>query len=187
MKADEPWIIDTVCSVHMTGNHDLLREIEQLINIVEVVTALPKPNRAFSNYIGSSDILTTLDGITPKRMVLTNVMYVAGMKKNLISAHQCCTNGREWHFGSKTGRLTDANGEVLARCYWVNNNFYLLQIRYVDCNYISTKNNILLWHRRLKHRNFKDIHRMAKDHPEIGIKDTSKNPIEKCRTCMITN
>ena len=81
MKADEPWIIDTACSVHMTGNHDLLREIEQLTNTVEVVTALPKPNRAFSNHIGSSDILTTLDGITPKRMVLTNVMHAAGMKK----------------------------------------------------------------------------------------------------------
>eukprot|EP00253_Pinus_taeda_P033110 PITA_33110 len=113
-----------------------------------------------------------------------NVMYVDGLKHNLLSVSQMCDQGTEVIFRSNGCIVRELDiGKTVIRGIRTPNNLYVLKGEQQQC-YLSKNDEHWLWHRRLGHLSFSHIRKACKcqairDLPDIKIPD---NTI--CKSCQ---
>jgi len=113
-----------------------------------------------------------------------NVLYVDGLKHNLLSVSQMCDQGTEVIFRSNGCCVRDLDtGETVIKGRRTPNNLYIFEEGQQQC-YISKDDEHWLWHWRLGHLSFSQIRKTCKyqavrDLPDIKIPD---NTI--CKSCQ---
>jgi len=113
-----------------------------------------------------------------------NVMYVDGLKHNLLSVSQMCDQGNEVIFQSNGCIVCELDtGETMIKGIRTPNNLYILKGGKQQC-YLSKNDEHWLWHKRLQHLSFSQIRKACKYHavhdlPDIRIPD---NTI--CKSCQ---
>jgi hypothetical protein len=86
-----------------------------------------------------------------------DVLFVDGLKHNLLSVSQVCDRGCEVVFTSKDCRIKSVDsGQLVAKGIRIENNVYVLKEEKEECH-LSKYNENWLWHRRLGHLNFDHI------------------------------
>ena len=103
-----------------------------------------------------------------------DVLFVDGLKHNLLSVSQVCDKGCEVFFTSKDCKINSlSSGQLVAKGIRTKNNVYVLKEEdEEECN-LRKYDESWLWHRRLGHLNFDHIIKLknngaVKDLPKIS-------------------
>ena len=98
-----------------------------------------------------------------------NVLYVDGLKHNLLGVSQMCDQGYDAIFKAKKCQIKSiSTGEIVVVDVRIENNFYVLKEKTKRC-YLTKIDEISLWHKRLGYMNFDQIINMRN-------KNVSKDP-----------
>eukprot|EP00253_Pinus_taeda_P015448 PITA_15448 len=168
------WYIDSGCSKHMTGDKEKL----------ESYSALEKGKKvSFGN-----DTPATIKGKgiaqLKENVKAGNVLYVDGLKHNLLSVSQMCDQRTEVIFRSNGFLVCDLDtGKTVIKGKITPNNLYIFEEGQQQC-YLSKDDEHWLWHRRLGHLSFSQIRKACKyqavrDLPDIKIPDNTM-----CKSCQ---
>ncbi|KAM6576624.1 hypothetical protein CsatB_028461 [Cannabis sativa] len=165
------WYFDSGCSRHMTGNKKLLVNFKD-----EKGGSVTFGDGNKGQIAGRGDV--NVNGAAQ----LTNVLYVRGLKANLISIGQLCDDNLSVSF-TKTQCLVSSDG-----CVVLTGNRTVDQC-YAVCNTIVCNRTFLdkpdLWHYRLGHLNYRDLQRLVKLQAVKGIPDMKVSKERVCGPCQI--
>ena len=147
----------------------------------------------FTEYLGGE--VTFGDGVKSKVVgkgkiemtgfpVLNNVLYVKGLKANLISISQLCDDNHIVHFSQKDCKVLNPEGEcILQGDRSVDNCYCITPKSTIVCN--SAKlDKTELWHQRLGHMNSIDLSKLAKKDLVRGLPSLRKTSTHVCGTCQ---
>eukprot|EP00253_Pinus_taeda_P021264 PITA_21264 len=153
------WYIDSGCSKHMTGDKEKL----------ELYSALEKGKKvSFGNYTPAA-IKGKGTAQLKEKVKAGNVLYVDGLKHNLLSVSQMCDQGNEVIFRSNGCRVRDLDiGETLIKGRRTPNNLYIFEEGQQQC-YLSKNDEHWLWHWRLGHLSFSQIRKACKYQTVRGL------------------
>eukprot|EP00253_Pinus_taeda_P022209 PITA_22209 len=168
------WYIDSGCSKHMTADKEKL----------ESYSALEKGKKvSFGN-----DTPATIKGKgiaqLKEKVKAGNVLYVDGLKHNLLSVSQMCDQRTEVIFRSNGCLVRDLDtGKKVIKGKRTPNNLYIFEEGQQQC-YLSKDDEHWLWHRSLGHLSFSQIrkacrYKAVRDLPDIKIPG---NTI--CKSCQ---
>jgi hypothetical protein len=114
-----------------------------------------------------------------------NVLFVDGLKHNLLSVSQVCDRGCEVFFTSKYCRIKFVNsGKLIAKGIRIKNNVYVLKEEKEECH-LSKYDESWIWHRRLGHLNFDHIIRLRTSGVVKYIPKISKIYDSVSKSCQI--
>ncbi|GKE45588.1 retrovirus-related pol polyprotein from transposon TNT 1-94, partial [Tanacetum coccineum] len=154
------WYLDSGCSRHMTGVKSYLHKyVEQ-----------PGPKVVIRD-----DSTCTTEGygsIKCNGIIFIKVVFVDGLKYNLISISQLCDAKYIVQFDRKRETIFNSNKEVEMIAPRVRDVYVLDMTSYaqVSCFFDKAFENFnWLWHKRLAHLNFKTINKLAKQNLVIGL------------------
>lgn len=113
-----------------------------------------------------------------------NVLYVDGLKHNLLSVSQMCDQGTKVIFRSNGCRVRDLNtGETVIKGRRTPNNLYIFEEGQQQC-YLSKDNKHWLWHQRLGHLSFSQIRKARKYQAVRGLPDIKILDNTICKSCQ---
>ncbi|XP_060972330.1 uncharacterized protein LOC133038256 [Cannabis sativa] len=165
------WYFDSGCSRNMTGNKKLLVNYRD-----EKGGSVTFGDGNKGQIVGRGDV--NVIGVAQ----LTNVLYVRGLKANLISIGQLCDDNLSVSF-TKTQCLVSSDG-----CVVLTGNRTIDQ-RYAVCNTIVCNRTFVdkpdLWHYRLGHLNYRDLQRLVKLQAVRGIPDMKVSKERVCGPCQL--
>ncbi|XP_022891884.1 uncharacterized protein LOC111406737 [Olea europaea var. sylvestris] len=168
------WYLDSACSRHMCGNKALF-------------TTLDECNGGMVTFGdgGSAPILgkgtVQMHGLP----VISNVLYVEGLKSNLLSISQICDDDFEVSFVQKRCTVYDSSGGVVLEGVRTSDNCYGVL---PNSNYVcrSAKIDVSeLWHKRLGHLNYKSLVQLAKKELVDGLPKISPSENVVCGPCQL--
>ncbi|XP_062118940.1 uncharacterized protein LOC133832644 [Humulus lupulus] len=168
---EDQWYFDSGCSRHLTGNRNVLVNYK---GGKEGAVTFGDGNKG--QIFGKGDLV--LNGVAP----LTEVLYVKGLKANLISISQLCDNDFTVNF-SKTHCFVVTNGCSVLTDDRTSDNCYALSNQVV-CNR-SFLDKPDLWHYRLGHLNFRDLKRIVKLQAVRGIPEMKVTRDRLCGPCQL--
>ena len=119
-----------------------------------------------------------------EKVKANGVMYVDGLRHNLLSVSQMCDQGTEVVFCSKECVVRDLDtGKTIIKGKITPSNLYVLKNPKEKC-YLSKSSENWLWHRRLGHLSFSHINKSSRlkavrDFPNISLPE---NII--CKSCQ---
>ena len=153
---DNEWLIDSACSLHMTGRIEFLRDFKS-VHSGGFVT--------FGN--DSNGIIKGYGAITNGNFTIRKVAFVEGLKHNLISVGQLCDTGHRVEFDSKHSYILS---EDRSKCYATSKKrgtMFPLDISLMIgkpqlCLLSRAMTEVSwLWHRKLAHLNFRYINNLV--------------------------
>jgi hypothetical protein len=176
-RKNNPWYIDSGCSKHMTGDKSKFLTLSDS----------KSGNVTFGNdapgKIKGKGIVSLSNG---KRKA-QDVLFVEGLKHNLLSVSQVCDRGCEVVFTSKDYRIKSVDsGQLVAKGIRTKNNVYVLKEEKKECH-LSKYDESWLWHRRLGHLNFDHIIRLRNNGAVKYLPKISKPYDSVCKPCQIGN
>jgi hypothetical protein len=114
-----------------------------------------------------------LVSLSSGRSKAQDLLFVDGLKHNLLSVSQICDRGCEVTFTAKNCKIKTVNtGELIAKGVRIENNVYVLK-EYKEKCHLRKIDESWLWHKRLGHLNFDHIVKLSnegavKDLPRIS-------------------
>jgi FtsZ-binding cell division protein ZapB len=174
-KQKDPWYIDSGCSKHMSGDK------EKFITLSERKAG----NVTFGNNAPGKVRGTGMVSLSNGKGKAQNVLFVDGLKHNLLSVSQMCDKGCEVLFTAKDCKIKEvSSGKLVAKGVRTENNVYILKEEREECH-LSKYNESWLWHRRLGHLHFDHLIKLrnraaVRDFPEI-----SKPHDIVCKPCQM--
>ena len=121
----------------------------------------------------------------PGLPLLTDVLYIKGLKANLLSITQICDENFLVQF-SKKGCviLSEDRVQVLKRLRTTNNCYMVIPKSNVSCR--SARVNLLeLWHQRFGHANYKPVAKVSKLKAVVGLPKFGKVEKNVCGLCQL--
>eukprot|EP00253_Pinus_taeda_P022808 PITA_22808 len=113
-----------------------------------------------------------------------NVLYVDGLKHNLLSVSQMCDNGTEVIFRSDGCSVHDLDtGRTVIKGRITPNNLYIFEEGEQQC-YLSKNDEHWLWHRRLGHLIFSQIRKACKYQAVRGLPNIKILDNTICKSCQ---
>ncbi|TCZ48337.1 GAG-pre-integrase domain-containing protein, partial [Roseicella aquatilis] len=100
----------------------------------------------------------------PNMPVIEDVLYVDGLKHNLLSICQICDKDHIVNFSS-LGCEISKNGKIILRGLRTKENCYVIGDQKESSSsacYIAHLDEAQLWHQRLGHVNFRDLSKLDK-------------------------
>lgn len=176
----DQWILDTGATRHMTGVKSCIQDMQ---STASKITILLGDNSHLSAEGEGSTQITTQDGI----LNLPRVLYVPGLKRNLISYGQAEKDGFKLD-NSKEGitlQHPDHDSLIHARR---KNNLYIITSHVDHANAIKTlKGSLYEWHCRLGHAGVSTITRMMTTNAAQGMDKISSVRSDsdfRCKWCQ---
>ncbi|CAL8152691.1 unnamed protein product [Prunus armeniaca] len=119
---------------------------------------------------------------------LKNVRYVKGLTSNLISVSQLCDDAVvEVRFSKSRCKIIGEGGNDIVSVARSRDNCYCIDwttyARQAVCNKAINDTSVL-WHQRLAHTNFKDMHKLSKRVLVNGIPKLEKSLQHVCEGCV---
>eukprot|EP00253_Pinus_taeda_P029829 PITA_29829 len=172
---ENEWYINSGCSKHMTGDKEKLHSYNALEK---------EKNVSFGNYTpaiikGKGSIFLN------EKIKAGNVMYVDGLKHNLLSVSQMCDQGNEKVFRSNRCVVCELDiGETMIKGTRTPNNLYILKGGQEQC-YLRKSDENRLWHRRLGHLSFSQIRKACRFKVVRDLLDINIPESTICKPCQI--
>ena len=117
--------------------------------------------------------------------LLTDVLYIKGLKVNLLSITQICDEDFLVQFSKKGCLILNEEGvQVLKGLRTTNNCYGVIPKPSIACQ--SARVNLLeLWHQRLGHANYKQVAKVSKLEAVIGLPKFGKIEKNVCGPCQL--
>ena len=164
------WIADSGASVHMAHDVNLFSELNRgKFGKIKIADGSFIPIEG----LGKLRILIKTIG-KPFALMLHNVAYVPKLHINLLSINELDKSGHAVLFENGTANLKVGN-DYIAFAKFINNNYLVIE---EQCN--SAYPCLHEWHRRLAHRNLRDINNLRK----FGMEITKCNCLDQCDACL---
>ena len=163
------WYLDSDCSRHMTRDKSPFKSLKEKVG--DYVT------------FGDGSHAQVLDEGTVEISglpLLKDVLYIKGLKANLLSITQICDEDSLVQFSKKGCIIIDEEGiQVLEGNQTTDNCYRVVPIASISCR--SARVDMLeLWHHRFGHANFKQV---AKVEVVKGLPKFGKVEKTICGTC----
>ena len=171
---ENQWYIDSGCLKYMTDNKEKLQSYSALEKEKKVSFGNDTP--AFIKGKGFVQL--------KEKVKAGNVMYVDGLKHNLLSFSQMCDQGTEVIFRSNGCSVCDLDtGKTVIKGIRTPNNLYIFEEGQQQC-YLSKNDEQWLWHRRLGHLSFSQIRKACKYQAVCGLPDIRIPDNTICKSCQ---
>ena len=113
-----------------------------------------------------------------KRSVISNMLYILGMKSNLLSIGKLVEKNYKFSIKDKMMRVVSVNGRLILKAPMSQNRTFKIKLNLMEHKFLSTtaSRDEWIWHYRLEYRNFRDIRdlkrrNMVSGFPEMDIPD----------------
>lgn len=172
------WYLDTGCSTHMTGHR------EWFVNLDDTVRS--KVKFADDSTLTAAGIGKVLiqrkDGL---HSYISDVLYVPGMKSNLLSLGQLLEKGYVMEMENKMLKVFDNKKKLILKAPLSKNRTFKIGIQIMEhrCLATSVDKDEWLWHYRFGHLNFKDLSYLQKSKMVTGLPHIHL-PRELCEECL---
>ena len=168
------WYLDNRCSRHMTGDKSLFKTLKEKED--DYVTF---GDVSHSQVLGKGivDIL----GLP----LLIDVLYIKGLKVNLLSITQICDEDFLIQFSKKGCLILNEEGvQVLKGLRTTDNCYGVIPKPSISCH--SARVNLLeLWHQRFGHANYKQVAKVLKFDAVVGLPKFGKIEKNVCGLCQL--
>ena len=145
------WYLDSGCSRHMTGDKSLFKSLKE--NVGDYVT------------FGDGSHAQVLGKVTveiPGLPLLKDVLYIKGLKANLLSVPQICDEDFLVQFSKKGCIIIDEEGiQVLEGNRTTDNCYEVVPTTAISCRSVLV-DMLELWHHKFGHANFKQVAKVYK-------------------------
>ena len=157
------WYLDSGCSRHMTGDQSLFKVFE----------SKKGGNVTFGD--GSKSQIKGKGIISlPGLPYIANVLYVEGLKVNLLSISQICDQDFMVLFSKgKCLVMDDSRKKLISGLRTLNNCYGLVPDANIVCNSIRLPNKDL-WHQRMGHASYKHLSVVSKHKSVLEIPKLSR-------------
>jgi hypothetical protein len=174
-RQKNPWYIDSGCSKHMTGDKS------KFLTLSENKSG----NVTFGNDAPGKIKGKGMVSLSNGKGKDQDVLFVDGLKHNLLSVSQVCDKGCEVVFTSKDCKIKSLNSrQLVAKGIRTENNVYVLKEEKEECH-LSKYDESWLWHRRLGHLNFDHIIKLRNNGAVKDLPKISKPYDSVCKPCQI--
>jgi hypothetical protein len=174
-RQNNPWYIDSGCSKHMTGNKS------KFLTLSENKSG----NVTFGNNAPGKVKGKGMVSLCNGKGKAQDVLFVDGLKHNLLSFSQVCDKGCEVFFSSKDCKIKSLNlGQLVAKGIRTKNNVYVSKEEKKEC-YLSKYDESWLWNRRLGNLNFDHITKLINNGVVEDLPKISKPYDSVCKPCQI--
>lgn len=175
---ENQWYLDTGCSTHMTGKKDWF------INLDESKKSTVKfadDSKLVSQGIGKV-MIKRKDG---KQSLITDVLYVPGMKSNLLSLGQLLEKGYRMIMEDKMLKVIDSNQKLIIKAPLTKNRIFKIEVQVMEhsCLAAAVSRDEWTWHYRFGHLNFRDLYELKRQGMVSGMPQISI-PAEMCEDCV---
>lgn len=174
------WYIDSGASSHMSFQKHWFKDLVMNVSMSNVTCA----NNDKMECAGKGDIMVSMKG---RMLAVRDVMYVPGLRVNLLSVSQLVERGWKVIFDRDGCKLIHHlvpghfNGKLLATASEVSGIYKLEGCQAVvdgaALASVKAGNPLMLWHRRLGHVNERDLRKLP------GM-DFGKSVMEPCIACI---
>jgi len=179
--ADTAWYLDSGCSTHMTGRKEWFVKMNEAAN-GRIKFA---DNRSLVAEGSGRVVLRGNDG---REVVIEEVLYVPGLKTNLISLGQLLQKGFVVTMKNNCLSIFDQNKQLVVSASLAKNRTFRVVMEAVkhQCFSMTRNGSEWLWHLRFGHLNFRDLSRlsqctMVKDLPHIRVPETVCKECVECK------
>ncbi|CAJ2663346.1 unnamed protein product [Trifolium pratense] len=174
------WYFDTGCSNHMTGNRSILTDFDKCFNT--------KIRLADSNSIAAEGIgNVVIQRHNGRKAVIEKVLYVPGMKCNLMSVGQLLEKGFRVVLEDEALKLFDSKNRLILKTAQSKNRTFKSQIKAIEaeCLVATTESKDSdLWHKRYGHLNFKSLSMLNSKNMVLGLPSVIP-PVDTCTVCLL--
>ena len=161
-KKTKPWILDSGCSSHMTGDKEKFDKLEPCDG----------GSVRFGNNDGAKIIGKGSVSLYGGRVKSHEVMLVSGLKHSLLSVSQIARKGHNVNFDNVGCEIRKKEtGKLVAKGVLTEGNLYVLIEGEENLCLMSSEGQNKLWHRRMGHINFKNLSRLCSRN---AVRDLSK-------------
>ncbi|GAU33426.1 hypothetical protein TSUD_380620 [Trifolium subterraneum] len=174
------WYFDTGCSNHMTGNKSILTDFNKCLN-----TRIKLANGNFIAAEGMGNVV--IQRSNGKKTVIEKVLYVPGMKCNLMSVGQLLEKGFKAVFEGETLKLFDSKQRLILKTAQSQNRTFKTQVKTIEVECLATSTEDKdsdLWHIRYGHLNFKSLSMLNSKNMVLGLSSVIA-PVDTCTTCLL--
>ncbi|XP_050888925.1 uncharacterized protein LOC127094097 [Lathyrus oleraceus] len=174
VQGRDEWYLDSGCSTHMTGRKDWFVQINQ--------AAKSKVKFADDTTLSAEGVGDVLIG---KRngghSRIKHVLYIPGIKCNLLSIGQLLERGYKIRLEDKILRVLDSNGVLILKTLMAANRTFKVELKVMEhrCLATAASRDEWLWHYRLGHLNFRDLRKLQQSEMVTGLPHISI-PTELC-------
>ena len=157
------WYLDSDCSRHMTGDKTRFKALKEKVG--DYVTF---GDRSHAQVVGKGTIEI------PGLPLLKDVLYIKGLKANLLSITQICDKDFLVQFSKKRCIIINEEGiQVFEGNRTADNCYGVVPIAPISCR--SARVDMLeLWHHRFGHANFKQVAKVSKLDTVEGLPNFGK-------------
>jgi hypothetical protein len=174
-RQKNPWYIDNGCSKYMT------RDKSKFLTLSESKSG----NVTFGNDAPGKIKGKGMVSLSNGKGKAQDVLFVEGLKHNILSISQVCVRGCEVIFTSKDCRINSVNlGKLVAKGIRTENNVYVLKEEKEECH-LNKYDESWLWHRRLGHLNFDHIIKLRNNGAVKDLLNISKPYNSVCKPYQI--
>ena len=168
------WYLNSGCSRHMTGD----------LSLFKVFESKKGGNVTFGD--GSKSQIKGKGIISlPRLLDIANVLYVKGLKVNLLSISQICDQDFMVLFSKGKCLVMDESRKKLRSGVCTLDNYYgLVPDANIVCNSIHLPNEDL-WHQRMGHASYKHLSIVFKHELVLGVPKLSKMSNVVCGPCQL--
>ena len=168
------WYLDSECSRHMTGDRSLFKVFES-----KKCGNVTFGDRSKSQIKGKGIIF--LPGLPD----ISNVLYVEGLKVNLLSISQICDQDFMVLFlKGKCLVLNEFGKKLINSVHTLDNCYGLVPDVDIVCNSIRLPNEDL-WNQRMRHASYKHLLIVSKHELVLGIPKLNKVYNVVCGICQL--
>ena len=170
------WYLDSGCSRHMTGDKSLFKTLKENINDYVMFD-----DGSHAQVLGKGTIEI------PGLPLLKDVLYIKGLKANLLSITQICDEDFLVQFSKKGCIIINEEGiQVLEVNRTTDNCYGVVPMAPISCR--SARVDMLeLWHHRFGHANFKQVSKVSKLEAVKGLPKFGKVKKTICGACKLEN
>nr|KYP35691.1 Retrovirus-related Pol polyprotein from transposon TNT 1-94 [Cajanus cajan]KYP38474.1 Retrovirus-related Pol polyprotein from transposon TNT 1-94 [Cajanus cajan] len=169
------WYLDSGCSRHMTGDKSKFISLQEKEGGSVTYGDNNKGRILGSGSVGNNS-----------NTLIENVLYVEGLKYNLLSISQLCDKNYNISFNNQCCMVCDKeSNEVLLIGKRVNN-IYILDLEHSSSNSCLTSHDNVtwLWHRRIAHINADQLNRLASKDLVSGLPKIKFSKQGLCDACQ---
>jgi len=178
LDGENLWYLNSGCSTHMTGKKDWFVQIRDV----------SQENIRFANDSsltakGTGRVVLRNSG--GKDVIIENVLYVPGLKSNLLSLGQLMQRGFKMTLEDKSLRVFDQTQKLVIHAGFSSNRTFQVKMDTLkhQCFAAVSDKCEWLWHLKFGHLNLRDLRELGQKKMVVVIPHMCV-PDEVCRECM---
>lgn len=177
-NAADFWYLDTSCSTHMTGRKDWFVNLDKSIQ-----SKVKLADDSTLSAAGLGNVLNKRrDG---KHSFILDVLFVPGMKSNLLSLGQLLERVYVMKMENKEMRVYDGEKRLVIKAPLAKNKTFKVVIQVMEHRCLATAvcKEEWIWHYKFGHLNFKDLSLLQRKQTVSGFPQIQLSS-ELCVDCL---